>query len=165
MSASSAVWPAHAFAHLRMGAFRGPSLRSDGLIFGAHMSRATSHSIGDLWELFEALRFAAPAFQEANGRALMLAREITAVQDTDNEGVWMRSNEQREECARKNHGSNRKVSQWPTGCSSASYPLCSPRFGSAAAPLARSLRKVLDSAERRASGILHTRGAPVLPRR
>lgn len=77
------------------------------------MSRATSHSIGDLWELFEALRFAAPAFQEANGRALMLAREITAVQDTDNEGVWMRSNEQREECARKNHGSNRKVSQWP----------------------------------------------------
>lgn len=72
------------------------------------MSRATSHSIGDLWELFEALRFAAPAFQEANGRALMLAREITAVQDTDNEGVWMRSNEQREECARKNHGSNRE---------------------------------------------------------
>jgi hypothetical protein len=63
------------------------------------MSDVTSHSIRDLRKLYEALRAAATdaiaalggqtgdtddqAFIDANGRALMLAREIAAVQDAE----------------------------------------------------------------------------------
>ena len=62
------------------------------------MPEATSHSIRDLRDLFEALRLAAidaitaldapdgqtsQAFAEANERALLVAREIAAVQDVE----------------------------------------------------------------------------------
>jgi hypothetical protein len=63
------------------------------------MPEATSHSISDLRELFDALRSAAEdaiaaleaqpgvggseVFKDANRRALILAREIAAVQDAE----------------------------------------------------------------------------------